>query len=343
MCLPLNRFALSSITFLLLFIFNVPTSLAIDPPDPPPPPDTRDVQVGAAPVNQTAKEIVEGTVKTINLVLTNNADKAGPQVSIAENTCYMIQGKNFEVSKGEDGDNPLEGVLAVQRSGDQRRDVCPYKGDIPKMGDFKVIPENLIWPNFLEVTKKDGSKEYILRLIARYICSNMEGPRTNCANPFKKELFNVNRDDAYKVRLIRVNYSTKPGETEVVKDYTPLKPSNGDGDGYMVINLEEKTPDSGDIPDPRFGSDLDTGFGKIGTDAYSIAEFVFRFGLGVGGGLAFLLMVFGAYRLIFSAGNPDAIQQGREVITAAVIGLVIIASAVFLLQLIGINVLGIPL
>jgi hypothetical protein len=43
-----------------------------------------------------------------------------------------------------------------------------------------------------------------------------------------------------------------------------------------------------------------------------------------------------------SAGNPERLTASRELITSAVIGLMLILFAVFLLKLIGVNILGIP-
>lgn len=67
-----------------------------------------------------------------------------------------------------------------------------------------------------------------------------------------------------------------------------------------------------------------------------------NFAIGMAGGVAFLLMIFGSYRLIFAGGNPESIQQGREVITSAIIGLIIIVFSVFILRFLGITILGMP-
>ena len=88
---------------------------------------------------------------------------------------------------------------------------------------------------------------------------------------------------------------------------------------------------------------VDTAFGDVGGDAPALAQKFLNLAIGIAGGVAFLMMVFGAYRLIFSAGNPEAIQQGREVITAAISGLLVIVFSIFILRLIGISVLGLPI
>ena len=65
--------------------------------------------------------------------------------------------------------------------------------------------------------------------------------------------------------------------------------------------------------------------------------------IGIAGGVAFLLLIYGGFKFIFSVGNPESIQQGREIITAAIIGLIVVVFSAFLLRLIGISILGLPI
>lgn len=62
----------------------------------------------------------------------------------------------------------------------------------------------------------------------------------------------------------------------------------------------------------------------------------------IASGIAFLIMVFGAFQIITSSGNPERIQAGKEVITSAVSGLLFIILSLFLLKLIGVDILHIP-
>lgn len=64
--------------------------------------------------------------------------------------------------------------------------------------------------------------------------------------------------------------------------------------------------------------------------------------LSIGGGIAFLLMVFGAFQMITSAGNPDSVKEGQERFQNAIIGLLFIIFSIFIMQLIGATILGIP-
>jgi len=62
--------------------------------------------------------------------------------------------------------------------------------------------------------------------------------------------------------------------------------------------------------------------------------------IGVGGGIAFLLMIVGAAFILTSRGNPEAIARGKEVFVGALTGLLIMIFSVFLLELIGSDMLG---
>lgn len=63
---------------------------------------------------------------------------------------------------------------------------------------------------------------------------------------------------------------------------------------------------------------------------------------GIGGGIAFLLMIYGFILMTTSNGDPKAVQGARETITSAVIGLLICIFAIFLLRLITVDILHIP-
>src|SRR5688572_26569864 len=57
-----------------------------------------------------------------------------------------------------------------------------------------------------------------------------------------------------------------------------------------------------------------TAFGCIKTDPASFVAEVLRVGIGVGGGIAFLLILFGGFQILTSAGNPEQLTAGRELV-----------------------------
>lgn len=91
------------------------------------------------------------------------------------------------------------------------------------------------------------------------------------------------------------------------------------------------------------GYGIDTALGCI--PAGNLNEFVAWFLsklIFIASGIAFLLMAFGAFRILTSAGSPEKIQAGKELITSALAGLIFIILSLFLLKLIGVDILQIP-
>ncbi len=101
----------------------------------------------------------------------------------------------------------------------------------------------------------------------------------------------------------------------------------------------------GSCSDP---SQIETAIGCISTsvDTTSGQDTFFgsiiKIAVGLGGGLALVLMLYGVFIVTTSAGIPDKLKEGQEVITSAISGLLFIILSVFLLNLIGINILGLP-
>lgn len=91
-----------------------------------------------------------------------------------------------------------------------------------------------------------------------------------------------------------------------------------------------------------FAQRVDTAIGSIDPTPQGIAEKIYATGIGIGGGIAFLVMVGGGIKLLTSSGNPEGIKAGWEMIGSAIGGLLFIIFSVFLLEIIGVDVLRIP-
>lgn len=90
------------------------------------------------------------------------------------------------------------------------------------------------------------------------------------------------------------------------------------------------------------GQGVWSAFGCIGATPSGLFTTLFSVGLGIAGGIAFLLILFGGFQILSSAGNPEQLNEGRELVSAAVAGLLMIIFSVFLLRLIGYDILRIP-
>lgn len=65
-------------------------------------------------------------------------------------------------------------------------------------------------------------------------------------------------------------------------------------------------------------------------------------GFGIAGGVAFLYFLYGAFLILTSMGNPERINEGKEIMISSISGLLLILFSVFILQVIGVDILKIP-
>ncbi|PIY71811.1 hypothetical protein COY87_04210 [Candidatus Roizmanbacteria bacterium CG_4_10_14_0_8_um_filter_33_9] len=86
-----------------------------------------------------------------------------------------------------------------------------------------------------------------------------------------------------------------------------------------------------------------TGMGCVPLNVQEfIGIFVFSWGIGFAGGIALLCIIYSAFRMQTSMGNPEAIKKAQENLTACITGLILIIFSVFILRLIGVSILRIP-
>ncbi len=91
-------------------------------------------------------------------------------------------------------------------------------------------------------------------------------------------------------------------------------------------------------------NNIDTALGCISTDATGggFVSSLLAIIIGLGGGVALLLILYGVFIVTSSAGIPEKLKSGNEIITSAVAGLLFIIMAIFLTNLIGIKILALP-
>lgn len=63
-------------------------------------------------------------------------------------------------------------------------------------------------------------------------------------------------------------------------------------------------------------------------------------GVGVGSGIAFILIVYAGFMIMTSAGNPERLKAGQELLTSAISGLILLIFSIFALRFIGMDILG---
>lgn len=87
---------------------------------------------------------------------------------------------------------------------------------------------------------------------------------------------------------------------------------------------------------------IDTAIGCIPfQDINELTKFFLRWALGIGGGIAILLIIYASFIIITSTGDPRRMQGGKELLTSAIAGVMLIIFSVFILRILGVNILGI--
>lgn len=89
------------------------------------------------------------------------------------------------------------------------------------------------------------------------------------------------------------------------------------------------------------GDSIESAIGCIPVgDTNSFMGWMLGWAIGVGGGIAFLLIVYASILIMTSQGMPDRLKAGQELLTSAISGLIMLIFSVFVLKFIGIDILG---
>lgn len=93
---------------------------------------------------------------------------------------------------------------------------------------------------------------------------------------------------------------------------------------------------------PLQGSCIDTAIGCIDIGSESgLFTFILGWAMGIAGGVAFILIIVAGFMYITSAGDPKKVQAAKELLGAAIGGLLLLIFSAFILRVIGVNILGI--
>lgn len=132
--------------------------------------------------------------------------------------------------------------------------------------------------------------------------------------------------------------SACPGCPEAIRPTLAFIPETKPLCDQLDINYRDKCTQC--VSD---GKHMWTAIGCIPTDFTAIIrDYIFKTGVGIAGGIAFLYFLYGAFIVLTSAGNPEKIEEAKQIITSSLAGLLLIIFSVFLLGVIGVDVLGLP-
>ncbi|HOU75760.1 MAG TPA: hypothetical protein PK957_01395 [Candidatus Dojkabacteria bacterium] len=73
-----------------------------------------------------------------------------------------------------------------------------------------------------------------------------------------------------------------------------------------------------------------------------VVGLVFRIAVGAGGFIATILVIMGGIEMLTSAGQPDKIKEGQDIIINALMGLGLLLMAVTVATVFGSEILGLP-
>lgn len=128
-----------------------------------------------------------------------------------------------------------------------------------------------------------------------------------------------------------------------VTNPTPVPPINNTG--YKTkdkVFCVTKNPKDGSTENSASGL-IYTAIGCIPVSNTSdFIAWILRWAIGIGGGISLMLIIVASFQIMTSSGNPEKVQAGKELLTSAVAGLIMLIFSVFILKIIGIDILKLP-
>lgn len=104
------------------------------------------------------------------------------------------------------------------------------------------------------------------------------------------------------------------------------------------LDSGKPVPDGQTPPNDSVG--VLTAIGCVPSEPRTLVNNILRYGTFAAGGIAFLLMILAALQMITAEGNPNVIKTSQEKFYSAIIGLLLIIFSVLLMQVIGVDLLG---
>jgi hypothetical protein len=96
------------------------------------------------------------------------------------------------------------------------------------------------------------------------------------------------------------------------------------------------------LPTCNDGKGINTAIGCIpfGT-TNDLTAFFLRWGVGIGGGVALILMLVAGFQIMTSSGDPKRLLAGKELLTAAISGVILLIFSVVIVRILGVDILGV--
>lgn len=85
-----------------------------------------------------------------------------------------------------------------------------------------------------------------------------------------------------------------------------------------------------------------TVLGCIPTTPGGAVQTILQVAIRIIGGIAFLAFLYGGFLLLTSSGDVEKINKGKTIVASSIIGLLMVIFAVFILRVVGFEILKIP-
>ncbi|OGF99449.1 hypothetical protein A2Y99_00240 [Candidatus Gottesmanbacteria bacterium RBG_13_37_7] len=132
--------------------------------------------------------------------------------------------------------------------------------------------------------------------------------------------------------------------------WEPLGPLTCDNCGWCppVDTNPDKPPDWQSCNNCLYPSGIPapdhyyTFIGCMSTQPGEFTKSVLQLVFNIVGGIAFISILVGSFKVLTSGGNPEKLKSGKNIITSSIIGLLLVLFSAFILRLIGYDILKIP-
>lgn len=140
-----------------------------------------------------------------------------------------------------------------------------------------------------------------------------------------------------------IDMCKKPGCADCWKcqpTYTPIPPMPNLKPLCDNINPQFRTNCNACI---NKGNHIWTAVGCVPIDpSVFLKSYILTYGIGIAGGCAFLYFLYGSFLLLTSAGNAEQVGEGRQILTSAISGILLVIFSVLFLRIVGVDLLRIP-
>lgn len=111
-----------------------------------------------------------------------------------------------------------------------------------------------------------------------------------------------------------------------------------------LVCSNNKCVDKADAIQCDGGNGINTAIGCIPIEnSNALIGWILRWAIGIGGGIAFLLIIVAGFQIMTSRGDPNRLKAGQELMTSAIAGLLLLIFSVVILRIIGFDILNITI